>query len=85
MVLRPDPRHLGIIPETELNQCPKCAGTGRTPFASSTAKGYYICEVCKGTGINPNPPPKKIKTVDPANPTAAAPATPVTPTPTDKK
>jgi len=73
MVMRPDPRHLGILPETELNQCPKCAGTGRIPFASSTAKGYYVCEACKGSGINPNPPPKKVK-VDPANPPASPPA-----------
>lgn len=53
MVLRPDPRHLGIpVPEIERYDCPKCKGIGKIPWASKdgASKGFMWCEECKRTG-----------------------------------
>jgi len=70
MVLRADPRHLGIpIPESEKKECPKCKGSGQTPWVSKDgcSRGFMWCEECNRTGK---------KQPKPEGPQAAPAATP---------
>jgi len=68
MVLRADPRHLGIpIPESEKKECPKCKGSGQTPWVSKDgcSRGFMWCEECNRTGKKQPPKPETSATVPP--------------------
>lgn len=71
MVLRPDPRHLGIpIPESEKKECPKCNGSGKVPWSSKDgcSKGYMWCEECNRTGKKQPKPPEGAQATPAATP-----------------